>query len=278
MTIERDWVEVGDRVFTRRYRFRDEQIGVVAGDGEALVVDTRTTPGQARELIADVGRLTPVPVRVVVNTHWHYDHTFGNHDFRPAVIWGHARCRARLLAEAGTVIDEVAAELPGLAAELREVEIDPPERTFDEAATIEVGGRSVELRYLGRGHTDNDIVVEVPDAGVIFAGDLLETMPSPTSAMAIRSTGRPRSSGSWSASGGLSSRATARSATAPSSCVSSPSSRLSPPSPGGSTPASSIATRRWRRCRSTGPARSSLSTAPWPSSAASSAELRPPQQ
>jgi len=174
MTAVGDWIEVGDRVFTRRYRFYDQQIGVVLGDGEALVVDTRTTPGQARELIADIGRLTPIPVRVVVNTHWHYDHTFGNHDFRPAVIWGHARCRSRLLAEAGTVIDEVAAELPGLAAELRDVEIDPPERTFDEAATIEVGGRSVALRYLGRGHTDNDIVVEVPDAGVTFAGDLLE--------------------------------------------------------------------------------------------------------
>jgi glyoxylase-like metal-dependent hydrolase (beta-lactamase superfamily II) len=169
-----DWLEVGDRVFTRRYRFYDQQIGVVLGEGEALVIDTRTTPGQARELIADIGRLTPVPVRVVVNTHWHHDHTFGNHDFRPAVIWGHARCRSRLLAEAATVVDSVAANLPALVAELREVEIDPPDRTFEDAATFELGGRLVDLRYLGRGHTDNDIVVEVPDAGVTFAGDLLE--------------------------------------------------------------------------------------------------------
>jgi glyoxylase-like metal-dependent hydrolase (beta-lactamase superfamily II) len=169
-----DWLEVGDRVFTRRYRFFDQQIGVVIGDGEALVVDTRTTPGQARELIADIGRLTPVPVRTVVNSHWHYDHTFGNRDFRPATIWGHARCRSRLLAEAATVIDEVAAELPRLADELRHVQIDPPEQTFDDAVTIEVGGRAVDLRYLGRGHTDNDIVLEVPDVGVLFAGDLLE--------------------------------------------------------------------------------------------------------
>jgi glyoxylase-like metal-dependent hydrolase (beta-lactamase superfamily II) len=161
-----DWLEVGDRVFTRRYRFYDQQIGVVLGEGEALVIDTRTTPGQARELIADIGQLTPVPVRVVVNTHWHHDHTFGNHDFRPAVIWGHARCRSRLLAEAATVVDSVAANLPALVAELREVEIDPPDRTFEDAATFELGGRLVDLRYLGRGHTDNDIVVEVPDAGV----------------------------------------------------------------------------------------------------------------
>ena len=175
----RDWVEVGDRVFTRRYRFYDQQIGVVLGDGEALVVDTRTTPGQARELIADIGRLTRIPVRVVVNTHWHYDHTFGNHDFRPAVIWGHARCRSRLLAEAGTVRAEVAAQLPALAAEVLEVEIDPPERTFEDAAWIEVGGRAIDLHHLGRGHTDNDILVEVPDAAVTFAGDLLEAGATP---------------------------------------------------------------------------------------------------
>ena len=52
--------------------------------------------------------------------------------------------------------------------------IDPPDRVFAETATIEVGGRAVELRYLGRGHTDHDIVISVPDADVVFAGDLIE--------------------------------------------------------------------------------------------------------
>ena len=52
--------------------------------------------------------------------------------------------------------------------------IDPPDRVFAEPATIEVGGRPVDLRYLGRGHTDHDIVISVPDADVVFAGDLIE--------------------------------------------------------------------------------------------------------
>ena len=52
--------------------------------------------------------------------------------------------------------------------------IDPPDQVFDDAATIEVGGRPVELRFLGRGHTDHDAVVVVPGAAVLFAGDLLE--------------------------------------------------------------------------------------------------------
>lgn len=169
-----DWLEVGDRVFTRRYRFYDQQIGVVLGDGEALVIDTRTTPRQARELIADIGRLTPFPVRQVVDTHWHYDHVFGNHDFRPATIWGHERCRSRLIENGERQRAWLATSAPDLAADVESLVIDPPDRTFDGAAAIEVGGRRVELTYLGRGHTDADIVVVVPDADIVFAGDLLE--------------------------------------------------------------------------------------------------------
>ncbi len=174
MTAGEDWLEVGDRVFTRRYRFYDQQIGVVLGDDEALVVDTRSTPSQARELIADIARLTALPVRVVVDSHWHYDHLFGNHDFRPAAIWGHVRCRSRLLENGEDQRARFSAAMPLLREELVGLVIDPPDRTFDQEATIEVGGRRVELQYLGRGHTDADVVIEVPDAAVLFAGDLLE--------------------------------------------------------------------------------------------------------
>jgi glyoxylase-like metal-dependent hydrolase (beta-lactamase superfamily II) len=169
-----DWLEVGDRVFTRRYQFADQQIGVVLGDGEVLVIDTRSTPGQARELIADIARLTPLPVRVVVDTHWHSDHVFGNHDFRPATIWGHERCRSALLENGERQRASLIGALPELADELRAMVIDPPDRTFTDATTIEVGGRPLQLSFLGRGHTDADIVIAVPDAGILFAGDLLE--------------------------------------------------------------------------------------------------------
>jgi glyoxylase-like metal-dependent hydrolase (beta-lactamase superfamily II) len=68
---------------------------------------------------------------------------------------------------------------PELAAELREVLLTPPTELFEESAVIALEDRDVELRYLGRGHTDNDIVVRVPDASVLFAGDLLENAPAP---------------------------------------------------------------------------------------------------
>jgi glyoxylase-like metal-dependent hydrolase (beta-lactamase superfamily II) len=173
------WIEVGDRVFTRRYQFFDQQIGVLLGDGEALVIDTRLTHRQAREILDDLRELTSHPVSIVVDTHWHHDHTFGNHVFRPATIWGHERCGPRLLEFGAAMLAEGAARMPDLADDLAEVVLDPPDRSFSETARVLVGGRAVWLRYLGRGHTDTDIVVEVPDAGVLFAGDLLEDGATP---------------------------------------------------------------------------------------------------
>ncbi|MEO7663848.1 MAG: MBL fold metallo-hydrolase [Candidatus Limnocylindrales bacterium] len=175
-----DWLEVGDRIFTRRYAFFDQQIGVVLGDGEALVIDTRSTHRHAREILDDLATLTSFPVRVVVDTHWHFDHAFGNHEFRPATIWGHERCRSRLLENGELQRSGVAAAVPNLAADLADVIIDPPDEVFSESATVQVGGRPVELRFLGRGHTDADIVVRIPDAGVLFAGDLLEEGATPS--------------------------------------------------------------------------------------------------
>jgi glyoxylase-like metal-dependent hydrolase (beta-lactamase superfamily II) len=168
------WVEIGDRVFVRRYAFFDQNIGVILGPGAAMVIDTRSTHAQAREILADLRELTADPVTAVVDTHGHFDHAWGNHVFRPAPIWGHARCVTFMARTAEARRERIAREQPEIAADLPEVVIDPPDRIFDEMGNPEVGGRRVELKFLGRGHTDHDIVVRVPDANVLFAGDLLE--------------------------------------------------------------------------------------------------------
>ena len=174
MGVEDGWVEIGERVFVRRYAFYDQNIGVILGDGETLVIDTRSTYPQAREIQAHLRELTPFPVTVVVDTHGHFDHAFGNALFRPATIWGHERCVTFMERTGEQRKAGIAKEEPDLATDLAEVAIDPPDRTFSETATIEVGGRPVELAYLGRGHTDHDIVISVPGADVLFAGDLME--------------------------------------------------------------------------------------------------------
>jgi glyoxylase-like metal-dependent hydrolase (beta-lactamase superfamily II) len=176
-----DWIEVGDRVFVRRYAFYDQNIGAVLGNEGALIVDTRLTHRQADETIADLRRLTPLPVRVVVNTHGHSDHAFGNSRFRPATIWGHDRCVTMIEGTGERQRNRLIELMPEYAADLADVVLDPPDRTFADSAIAEIepGGRSVELRYLGRGHTDNDIVVLAADAGVLFAGDLVENDATP---------------------------------------------------------------------------------------------------
>ena len=70
--------------------------------------------------------------------------------------------------------------MPAIASDMREVVIDPPDRTFDERATVEVGDRVLELAYLGRAHTDRRHLITVPDANVLFAGDLLEEGAPPS--------------------------------------------------------------------------------------------------
>ncbi|HEX3427740.1 MAG TPA: MBL fold metallo-hydrolase, partial [Candidatus Limnocylindrales bacterium] len=176
------WTEIGDRVFVRRYAFYDQNIGAILGDDGVLIVDTRISHRQADEILSDLRDLTALPVRAVVNTHGHNDHAFGNHRFRPAPIWGHERC-ARMIRDTGAAqLATVAAAMPELAADLAQVVLDPPDRTFDgdsDLLDFDAGGRRIELRYLGRGHTDNDIVVIVPDADVLFAGDLVEADATP---------------------------------------------------------------------------------------------------
>ncbi|HUQ79138.1 MAG TPA: MBL fold metallo-hydrolase [Patescibacteria group bacterium] len=176
------WIEVGDQVFVRRYAFFDQNIAVVLGEDGLLVVDTRMTHRQADEIVTDLRRLSRLPVRAVVNTHGHHDHAFGNHVFRPAPIWGHLRCATMIASTGDRQRAEVAAALPDFAADLAAVVLDPPDRTLETSAIVpfDAGGRLVELRYLGRGHTDNDIVVLIPDAAVLLAGDLLENDATPS--------------------------------------------------------------------------------------------------
>ncbi|HEX9342349.1 MAG TPA: MBL fold metallo-hydrolase [Actinomycetota bacterium] len=170
------WQEGGERVYRCRYQSFDLNIGVVVGEGEVLVIDTRSWRAEGEQLREDLRRLTPLPCRQVVNTHMHFDHSFGNASFRGAAIWGHPRC-AELLRTRGEEQRAQAlawADQDDAVAEIRATEIVPPDRLAAGETVLSVGGRAVELRHLGRGHTDNDLVVVVPDAGVLFAGDLVE--------------------------------------------------------------------------------------------------------
>jgi glyoxylase-like metal-dependent hydrolase (beta-lactamase superfamily II) len=175
------FTEVADGVFVRRHASLDLNCGLVVGDGACLVVDTRSSPAEAADLAAAVRRVTPHPW-TVVNTHAHHDHCFGNAAFRPATVWGSRGCAADLLAtgeaqRAARVAELLAEGDTDAAEQVRRAPLDPPDALVDDVAVLDVGGVEVVLRFLGRGHTGHDLVVEVEDGrdgNTVFAGDLVE--------------------------------------------------------------------------------------------------------
>ena len=184
------FVEIGDGVHFARYPQWDVCVGLVVGRERALVVDTRGTEVQGREVLDDLARLAlPVPVTVVVNTHVHYDHTFGNRAFDSATIHAHERVGQTFDADAERLKDRFRADPePGPDAsysaedvrDLLDTEPRGPDVTFATTANVDLGGRVVHLAYAGRGHTDGDIRIWVPDAGVVFLGDLIEESADPS--------------------------------------------------------------------------------------------------
>jgi len=174
------WNEVATGVFVRRHRSLDLNIGaVVCGDG-VLIIDTRASHVQAAEMVESLKDFTRLPVRWVINTHHHWDHTFGNQVFPEAALWGLERTAEVMRTQGEAMRAQVKAMAPDHADTLDQVVITPPRLTFATTATLTFGGTVVEMRHLGRGHTDNDIVISLPERNVLFAGDLIEEGAPPS--------------------------------------------------------------------------------------------------
>jgi len=180
---------------------------IVFGDG-VLVVDTHSKPSAARALIEQIKKLTPKPVKYVVNTHFHWDHYQGNEAYPsswPAgvEIISSEATRAnierigipRIKNEIVTMPQEIANlkkdlekastaeqknEIQGnirqaeaYFAELKSMQVTLPTTTFDRSLILRRDGRTVEILWLGRAHTDGDVFVFLPNEKVIVTGDAL---------------------------------------------------------------------------------------------------------
>lgn len=170
--------ELADGVYRRRFPFLHLNIGVVIGEDGVLLIDSRESHEAAAELAGELGRLTSKPVRWIVNTHWHWDHVFGNAAFPGAVVWGHRASRRVLLDHPEQHRKDARMWMPRERfGEIDRVDIVPPQETFEAMTSIDVGGRRVEATHHGRGHTDGDVLIHC--AGVTFMGDLVEEGGSP---------------------------------------------------------------------------------------------------
>jgi glyoxylase-like metal-dependent hydrolase (beta-lactamase superfamily II) len=213
-----EMVKVADGVYafidhdaTREFVFGNS-VAVITDDG-VLVFDSNQLPSLARRVLGEVRRLTDKPVRYVVNSHWHWDHTMGNQVYRDAFpqaeIIAHAEARREGDVETPRMLNSVAdhteflkilkllrsggkhgdgTQLTGhekvrLAQLINDVETYYPEfktarylsptLTFDSSLTLHLGKREIQLLHGGRGNTAGDVVAYLPQEKILLTGDLL---------------------------------------------------------------------------------------------------------
>jgi glyoxylase-like metal-dependent hydrolase (beta-lactamase superfamily II) len=179
---------------------------VFVNKDDVMIVDSHISPESGRAMLQELKTITDKPVRFLINTHFHYDHTNGNQTFPPGVdIIGHEFTRRKLtgdVLERGMFADLVkglprqiddlkaraaseadpavkarlAQQVPvqtAFANSLKELKLTPPNVTLVDRMTFFRGDREIRLLYLGRGHTGGDIVVYLPKEKVLCTGDLL---------------------------------------------------------------------------------------------------------
>ena len=143
--------------------------GLLVGRSGAVSVDTCATEARTRAYREAIRTVTDRPVRTVVNTHHHGDHTHGNCLFREATIVAHERTRRRMR-EAGIWRDPPF----WTPFDLGDVELELPSLTFSDSIDLWVDDRRCQVRHVGQpAHTTNDSVLWLPEQSVLFAGDLL---------------------------------------------------------------------------------------------------------
>jgi glyoxylase-like metal-dependent hydrolase (beta-lactamase superfamily II) len=153
----------------------DPNSGIVVGDDGVMVIDAQATPVMALEVIERVRKVTDKPIKYVLLTHYHAVRVLGASAFQDATIIASDTTRA-LIAERGK--QDMDSEIGRFPRLFRAVESIPgltwPTLTFPDQTSVWLGKREVRIMHIGRGHTAGDVIAFVPDADVVFSGDLVE--------------------------------------------------------------------------------------------------------
>ncbi len=150
--------------------------GIVIGKDGIVVIDTLVSSKEAKRFIKDIRSVSDKPIKYVVNTHYHLDHTFGNSEFVKtwATIISSMNCRNNLKNRGEGALTN--AKDYGLTEEdMQGTEISIPSLTFEKAMEIDMGNQEIELIYAGPSHTDGSIMVYLPEEKLLFTGDILFT-------------------------------------------------------------------------------------------------------
>ncbi len=172
------WRELQEGIFVSRCQPEGVNVGLIVGSEASLLVDTGASPGQGEQIRRSIAALTSSPLTTVVVTHAHYDHAFGISAFADLEVIAHASVAQSLHS----------ADSRAKAAELRiePADLGSPTKPITLLAAKDLGFRPgseqrrwVEISHFGPAHTAGDLVVLVPDARVVFAGDLVEESAPP---------------------------------------------------------------------------------------------------
>jgi cyclase len=176
-------VEVAPGLYFQ-YHHQEANNAFLVTDEGVLVIDTRQHPRRAEELLATIRKYTAKPIKWVVNTHAHGDHYFGNSVFRRegATIIAHRDT-------AGMMSSHYPLEMKRRMGYFKQRQYDPgevkltlPDVTFDSKMTLTLGGRTIEIFYIGAGQNPGDTLVSFPKERVLYAGGPFskESWPNPS--------------------------------------------------------------------------------------------------
>src|SRR6185503_18615527 len=153
----------------------DPNSGVIVGDDGVMVVDAQATPVMARQVIDRVAKVTDKPIKYVLLTHYHAVRVLGASAYQDAEILASDVTRGQIVERGQQDMESEIGRFPRL---FRGKESIPgltwPTVTFPDQCSIWLGRREVRIMHIGRGHTAGDVIAHVPDADVVFSGDLVE--------------------------------------------------------------------------------------------------------
>jgi glyoxylase-like metal-dependent hydrolase (beta-lactamase superfamily II) len=153
----------------------DPNSGIIIGDDGVIVIDAQATPVAAEQVIDRVRKVTDQPIKYVVLSHYHAVRVLGASAYQAQEIIASDTCRSMIAERGKEDWDSEYGRFPRLFQAAESVPgLTWPTITFKRSMTLYLGKRRVELRFVGRAHTAGDIVAFVPDANVVFSGDIVE--------------------------------------------------------------------------------------------------------
>ena len=151
--------------------------GFIVGSDYVVVVDSLATAGLTRKFKDEIRKVADKPIRYLINTHHHGDHIYGNRVFAEATIISHDYCRSEAIEQGIRDPDLMNTVFPEF--DFRGIAITPADITFDKQLTLHMDKREIRLLHFGPGHTTGDIIVYLPEEGIIFASDFIFLYSTP---------------------------------------------------------------------------------------------------